>query len=116
MLTQAKGNALITVETIAALSEYGRIFEAVIHDRVAYAASITDGRTALENAPRGPAAREVKGLRGLLRKHINDLAHVSEFAYPDRRAKAMSKKRSPVDASTILATKENAAVSLPPHR
>ena len=69
VLTQAKGNARITVQTMAALSEHGRIFEAVIHDRVDYAASMTDGRTALEIAPSGPAAAEVTGLWSLLRRH-----------------------------------------------
>ena len=59
ILTQAKGNARITVQTMAALSEHGRIFEAVVHDRVDYAASMTDGRTALEIAPPGRAATEV---------------------------------------------------------
>ena len=69
VLTQAKGNARITVQAMAALSEHGRIFEAIIHDRVDYAASMTDGRTALEIAPSGPAATEVTGLWSQLRKH-----------------------------------------------
>ena len=88
MLTQAKGNARITVQTMAALSEHGRIFEAVVHDRIGYATAMTDGRTALEIAPSGPAAREVTGLWGLLRKHMNSLANVSEFAKRDERVKA----------------------------
>lgn len=69
VLTQAKGNARITVQTRAALSEHGRIFEVVIHDRVDYAASMTDGRTALEIARSGRAAAEVTELWGLLRRH-----------------------------------------------
>ena len=64
-------------------------------------------------APCRPAAGEVKGLWSLLRKQINDLAQVSEFTYPDMRAKSMPKKPSAVDDSTILATKEKAAVTLP---
>lgn len=88
VLTQAKGNARITVQTMAALSEHGRIFEAVVHDRIGYATAMTDGRTALEITPSGPAAREVTGLWGLLRKHVNSLANVSEFAKHDERVKA----------------------------
>ena len=80
VLTQAKGNARITMQTMAALSEHGRIFASIIHDRVDYAASMTDGRTALEIAPSGPGAREVNGLWNLVHKHINDLANVSELA------------------------------------
>lgn len=87
VLTQAKGNARITVQTMAALSEYGRIFEAVIHDRIGYATSMTDGRTVLEIAPSGPAAREVIGLWDLLHKHMHSLANVSELANPKKRAK-----------------------------
>ena len=88
MLTQAKGNARITVQTMAALSEHGRIFEAVVHDRIGYATSMTDGRTALEIAPSGHAAKEVAGLWGLLRKHMDSLANVSEFAKSGKRVKA----------------------------
>lgn len=88
VLTQAKGNARITMQSMAALSEHGRIFESVIHDRIGYAASMTDGRTALEIAPSGPAAREVRELWGLVRKQMDSVAKVSDFANPDRRAKA----------------------------
>ena len=64
VLTQAKGNARITVQTMAALSGHGKVFEAVVHDRVDYAASMTDGRTAFEIAPTGPAAAETAQLLG----------------------------------------------------
>ncbi len=87
VLTQAKGNARITVQTMAALSGHGRIFESIVHDRVDYAASMTDGRTALEIAPSERAAREVRRLWGLLRKHMNSLAKVSEFANDEKRVK-----------------------------
>ena len=40
ILTQAKGNARITVQTIAALSEHGQVLQSVMHDRVDYAASM----------------------------------------------------------------------------
>jgi len=88
VLTQAKGNARITVQTMAALSEHGRIFESVIHDRIGYAASMTDGRTALEIAPSGPAAREVTGLWSQLHKYMNNLANVSEVANNEKKVKA----------------------------
>ena len=76
VLTQAKGNARITVQTMAALSGHGKVFEAVVHDRVDYAASMTDGRTALEIAPKGPAAAETTQLWSLLRAHLNYLANM----------------------------------------
>ena len=87
VLTQAKGNARITVQTIAALSEHGQIFRSVIHDRVDYAASMTDGRTALDISPSGPAATEAAALWGLTRGRLGELANISEIANDDRKVK-----------------------------
>ena len=87
VLTQAKGNARITVQTLAALSEHGQVFQSVIHDRVDYAASMTDGRTALEISPRGPAAREAVALWGFTRARLGELANISETANTKKRVK-----------------------------
>jgi chromosome partitioning protein len=62
VLTQAKANASITAQAAAALSHHGRVAEAILADRVPYAAAMTDGRTAIELAARGPAAAEVSAL------------------------------------------------------
>jgi chromosome partitioning protein len=62
VLTQAKANASITAQAAAALSHHGRVAEAFVADRVPYAAAMTDGRTAIELAPKGPAAAEVSAL------------------------------------------------------
>ena len=62
VLTQAKTNASITAQAAAALSHHGRVAETLIADRVPYAAAMTDGRTALELSPRGPAAIETAAL------------------------------------------------------
>ena len=88
ILTQAKGNARITVQTIAALSEHGQVFQSVMHDRVDYAASMTDGRTALEISPRGPAAAETTALWGHIRNHLGELANSSELTNNEKRVKA----------------------------
>ena len=88
VLTQAKGNARITVQTIAALSKHGQIFQSVIHDRVDYAASMTDGRTAPEVRPRDhPAAAEIAALWELVRSHLGELAIISEIANIERSVK-----------------------------
>ena len=68
----------------AALSWHGKVFEAVVHDRVDYAASMTDGRTALEIAPAGPAAAETAQLWSLLRAHLDALANMRELANTDK--------------------------------
>ena len=87
ILTQAKGNARITVQTIAALSEHGQVFQSVMHDRVDYAASMTDGRTVLEISPRGAAAAETTALWGHTRAHLGELANSSELIRNEKRVK-----------------------------
>ncbi|MEI6318796.1 MAG: ParA family protein [Pseudomonadota bacterium] len=62
ILTQAKTNASITGQAAAALSHHGPVAETFIADRVPYAAAMTDGRTAIELTPKGPAALETAGL------------------------------------------------------
>lgn len=62
VITQAKSQASITAQTIAALSEYGRVAQAFIADRVPYAGAMTGGRTAPELAPKSAAAEEITGL------------------------------------------------------
>lgn len=62
ILTQAKANASITGQAAAALSHYGPVAETFIADRISYAAAMTDGRTAIELASKGPAAVETASL------------------------------------------------------
>jgi chromosome partitioning protein len=62
VVTQAKQKAGITAQAVAALSQHGRVAEAFIADRVAYAVAMTSGQTAPEIASRGPAAAEVAEL------------------------------------------------------
>ena len=62
VVTQAKGNALLTVQAMAALSEHGVVAPAVMHDRVDYASSMTDGRTVQEADPKGRSAAEMANL------------------------------------------------------
>jgi chromosome partitioning protein len=54
--------AHITVQAIAALSEHGPVAPVFLHQRVAYAASMTDGRTVVESSTSKQAAREVAEL------------------------------------------------------
>jgi chromosome partitioning protein len=62
VLTQAKPQATITAQAVAALSEHGRVAQAFIADRVAYAAAMTGGNTAPELSAKGPAAQEIEAL------------------------------------------------------
>lgn len=62
VITQAKQQAIITAQAVAALSQYGRVAQAFIADRVPYAMAMTGGRTAPELAPKSPAAVEIAAL------------------------------------------------------
>lgn len=62
VLNQVKANASITAQAAAALSHHGPVAETFIGDRVPYAAAMTDGRTAIELLPKGPAALETAAL------------------------------------------------------
>lgn len=62
VITQAKPQASITAQSIAALSQHGRVAEAFVADRVPYAMAMTGGRTAPELAPKSAAAQEIAAL------------------------------------------------------
>jgi chromosome partitioning protein len=62
VITQAKAQASITAQAVAALSQHGRVAQAFIADRVPYAVAMTNGRTAPEISPKGPAAEEIAAL------------------------------------------------------
>lgn len=62
VLNQVKANASITAQAAASLSHHGRVAQTFIVDRVPYAAAMTDGRTAIELAAKGPAAIETAAL------------------------------------------------------
>jgi chromosome partitioning protein len=62
VITQAKAQASITAQAVAALSQHGRVAPAFIADRVPYAVAMTGGRTAPELSAKSPAAQEIAAL------------------------------------------------------
>ena len=72
VLTQAKGNTLLSIQAIAALSEHGVVAPAVMHDRVDYAASMTDGRTVQETDPKGRSASEMTHLWKFVKSRMHE--------------------------------------------
>jgi chromosome partitioning protein len=80
VLTQAKGNALLTVQAMAALSAHGVVSPAVMHDRVDYAASMTDGRTVQETDPRGRSATEMAELWKFVKDRMNESTKARKVA------------------------------------
>ena len=63
--------ALITVEAIAALSEHGPVAPVFLHQRVAYAASMIDGRTVVEASDSKKAGKEIVALWEYVNSRIN---------------------------------------------
>jgi chromosome partitioning protein len=62
VITQAIGGASLTTQARAVLAESGPVVDTVMHNRVAYAGAMTDGRTVLETDPHGKAAVEVAAI------------------------------------------------------
>lgn len=78
VLNQIKANANITAQAVAALSHHGPVAETFIVDRVPYAAAMTDGRTALELTPKGPAAIETAALWKNMKTWLQPVAKSSK--------------------------------------
>jgi chromosome partitioning protein len=71
-ITQAKGNAKLTVQAVAALSAHGIVAPAIIHDRIDYAASMVDGRTVGEVNPKSRSAQEIDELYLFLQTRMHE--------------------------------------------
>lgn len=73
VVTQAKTNAVLTAQAVAALSEYGAVAPAIIGDRVDFAASMVDGRTVGELVPKGKSTQDIRGLWAFTRARLPGL-------------------------------------------
>jgi chromosome partitioning protein len=80
VVTQAKQNALLTVQAMAALSEHGVVAPAIMHDRVDYASSMTDGRTVQESDPKGRSAAEMASLWQFVKGRLHESTHARKDA------------------------------------
>ena len=106
VLNQTKTNAGITAQAAAALSGHGRVAEAFIADRVPYAAAMTDGRTAIELAPRGPAAEETLALWTHIKRSLPASAEAESPAAGAPSAPAKPARRSRRKASGTSASEQ----------
>jgi len=69
-VTQAKPNARLTVQAVAALSEHGAVAPAIVHDRVDYAGSMIDGRTVQETDNKSRSSMEMTELWGFVKARM----------------------------------------------
>ena len=72
VLNGATVGARITNEAVSLLSQYGPMAP-VIHQRVDYAASMIDGRTAMEIKSTSPATEEMRGLWSYLERRCGQM-------------------------------------------
>jgi hypothetical protein len=112
VLNQAKGNASLTIQTMAALSEHGQVFPTLIHDRVDYAVSITGGQTVLELNAGSAAALEIAELWQCVKARINAKALKRALAKTSESTKeSVAKKPPTVNSATFYATRASAPPS-----
>ena len=72
VINRATARARITTQAAIALSQYGAVSPVVIHARVDFATSMTDGRTAAELDPASKSAGEVTALWAYLKKRLTE--------------------------------------------
>ena len=70
VINRATARARITTQAAIALSQYGAVAPVVIHSRVDFATSMTDGRTAAELDPASKSAGEVAALWAYLQTRL----------------------------------------------
>lgn len=71
-VTQAKANARLTVQAVAALSEHGHVASSIVHDRIDFAASMIDGHTVTETDSKGRSAKEINELWTIVQARLNE--------------------------------------------
>ena len=81
VMTRTKTNASITAKSVALLSKFGEVAATFAADRTAYAASMTDGRTAQELQPKGPAGQEMAALWKDIKAALPVIDHKEELAH-----------------------------------
>lgn len=74
VITQAKSNSRLTLQSVQALIEHGETSPAIIHDRVDFAGSMIGGGSVLESDPKGRSAEEIQTLWLFVKARISDKA------------------------------------------
>jgi hypothetical protein len=89
LVAQAKPNTCVLVQTVTALSEHGKVFDAIVHDRVDYAAAMADGRTPLEIDANGAAAGEAAAIWRLVCKQLAKRLNLTKKRRTTKRGESM---------------------------
>jgi hypothetical protein len=94
----ATPRARITGEAAIALSQHGTVAPVTLHHRVDFAASMVDGRTVGEAAPKSASAKEIGELWSYLQDRVARLVKDTSFA-PEVRPKHLS--LAPLSAMSV---------------
>jgi chromosome partitioning protein len=76
VLNSAAARAKITSEAAMALSQHGTVAPAIVHNRVDFAASMTDGRTVMEVDEGARSAQEIKTLWDYIAMRLEKIAEL----------------------------------------
>lgn len=71
VVNNASSRANITVEAVIALSQYGALAPAIIHQRTDFASSMIDGRTVMEIPRKSPSSDEIVRLWSYLNDRLD---------------------------------------------
>src|SRR6202000_2851472 len=82
----ATARARITGEAAVALSQHGTVAPITLHHRVDFAASMTDGRTVGEAAPKSQSAKEMRDLWLYVQDRLSRITSDARMAAPARPA------------------------------
>ena len=75
VINGATARARITGEAAVALSQHGTVAPVMLHHRVDFAASMTDGRTVAEAAPKSQSSKEVRDLWLYVQDRLARIVH-----------------------------------------
>lgn len=102
----ATQRARITGEAAVALSQHGTVAPVTMHHRVDFAASMVDGRTVGEAAPKSHSAREIRELWLYVQDRLSRLTHDSHLM-PEIRPQHLS-------VSALSTLSDEPVVAAPP--
>ncbi len=71
VVTQAKANARLTTQAMAALSEHGTVSSTIVHDRVDFASSMINGETVIEANKKSRSSEEINELLYFVLERLN---------------------------------------------
>ena len=117
ILNSAAQRAKITSEAAMALSQHGTVAPAIIHNRVDFAASMTDGRTVMEVDEASRSAGEIIQLWEYIVQRLSKLSDSPGVGVPEMEPAAAPAVTpvAPFAAADQAVSSDPALADIPPH-